>query len=438
MPRKKKISPKQLSLLEAMGKSVEARETIKVMLAVKKGKNVWRGLVATPPGSLLETVIEAFRKETDIPLEIPFFVTLHFLAAHLLKRGVKVDFVGSTVKPDLWTVILADSGSGKTFATNRLEKIFGVNADFPEPSSSAKFVEILRDHNNSLWIRDEFAQFLKALEQQTYLVELKDYLLRVYDGKKIERNTKKESIIIEDPAICCLGLTVLQTFKNSVGPESMVDGFAQRYSYVIAWADPSRPAKDYPIYDLREHSEKIKDAWDAIIDSVSHKEYIVTKEAENAFRTSFSMLLPPKNEIPLSFFRRIMFRGVRYALLYHVLMKKQTPELDAYDFGWAGRICGLHVQDAAWLVGEHGLPDLERMCLRGVEVKARVEETGRKCTPRDLVQNVHGIRSANEARSLLELISDETFSLPEDSDKKRIGGKLEIINKIPGGRPEGL
>lgn len=409
MPRKPKAKeapvPGQSSIFDLLLKSQEARETVKAMLKIKAQPDVWRGLVATPPGSLLATVVAAFRSTTDIPLEIPFFATLHFLAAHLLARGVTVQFVGQTVRPDLWSIVLADSGSGKTFATNILEKFIDQDSTFPEPASAAKFIEDLSTHNNSLWVRDEFAQFLKALEQQPHMAEIRDYLLRVYDGKRVERNTKKQSITVEDPALCILGMTVLKTFKEAVSAESMLDGFAQRFSYIIAKRDPSRLAKDYPIYDMQAYQDRIRSEWLKVVASISEEKYVVGPDGEAAFRESFAMLLPPNEEIPMSFFRRIMFRGVRYALLYHILLGKPGATIDAVDMGWAGRICGLHIHDAAWVIGEHGLPDLERLCKRAEELKQRIlKEEGRSVTARDVVRNIHGIRNTNEARAILQMI----------------------------------
>ena len=256
-----------------------------------------------------------------------------------------------------------------------------------------------------MWVRDEFAQFLKAIDQQPHMQEMKDYLLRVFDGRRVERNTKKASVCVDDPALCILGLTVLETFKDSVSPEAMLDGFAQRFSYVIARRDPERPPSAFPIYDLRPWQDRIRADWDKVTASVQHTEYVVGAEGEEAFKMSFALLLPPNANVPTSFFRRIMFRGVRYALLFHVLLGKHGQEVDAVDMGWAGRVCALHVKDAAWLVGEHGLPDLERLCCKAEELRDRIQrEEGRTITPRDVVRTLNGIRSTAEARAILQMI----------------------------------
>lgn len=413
MPRKVKPKkpdlfandPRQRTIFDVLSRNEEARETIKAMLKVRNSPDAWRGLVATPPGSMLETVVGAFRSSTDIPLEIPFFAVMHFLSAHLLGKGVTIQFAGQTVRPDLWSVVLASSGAGKTFATSALQKFTGQESTFPEPSSSAKFIEDLAQYNNSLWVRDEFAQFLKAIDQQPHMAEMKDYLLRVFDGKRVERNTKKSQIQVDDPALCILGLTVLESFKDSVSPESMLDGFAQRFSYVIARRDPERSPNDFPIYDLRPWQDRIRADWDKVVASVQHKEYVIGAEGEEAFRESFALLMPVNAKVPTSFFRRIMFRGVRYALLFHVLLGKTNQEVDAVDMGWAGRVCALHVKDAAWLLGEHGLPDIERLCVKAEELRDRIlRDEGRAITARDVVRTLHGIRNTGEARAILQMI----------------------------------
>lgn len=394
------------SLFDVVGSSSEARDTVRAMLALRRTSESWRGLIATPPGSLLETVVAAFRSQTDIPLEIPFMATLHLLSAHLLAQDVVVEFAGQEVRPDLWSVVLADSGSGKTYATNQLQKVTGVESSFPEPASAAKFVEDLKSHNRSLWIRDEFAQFLKSLEQQQHLAELKDYLLRVYDGKLVERNTKKSSITVSDPALTILGMTVLESFQKHVSTEAMLDGFAARFSYVIARRDPERPGTAFPIYDMRGHQDRIKNAWEKVIKSAVHQRYHVGPDGEEAFKEAFSLLFPVNAEVPLAFFRRIMFRGVRYALLYHLLLGREGQELDAQDMGWGARVCALHVQDAAELVGNHGLPDLEKLCRRAEEIRDTIRsQEDRDITPRDLIRHLNAIRNANDARAVLSMIN---------------------------------
>lgn len=410
MPKVKTLSEKkadrQLSLFDKLASSEEARDTLKAMLSLSKmtGNN-WRGLMAVPPSGLLEAVTTAFYQKTDIPLEIPFFTTLHMLSAELLERDVTINFAGQSLKPDLWTVVLASSGAGKTFASSYIEKTVGVEDSFPEPSSAAKFVEDLSHHNNSLWLRDEFAQFLKSIEQQPHLAEMKDYLLRTYDNKKIERRTKKDVVEIDNPALTILGLTVLETFKDNVPPESMLDGFAQRFSYVIARNDPDRKGIDYPIYKMSEYHKPIKKHWDSTVKAIKHDTYNVGAEAEEAFETAFKMLYSGSIEVPMSFFRRILFRSTKYALVYHIMLKKRTKTIDAEDMGWAARVCYMHLQDAAELLSDYNVPDFERIVIRAEEIQAKCLQEGKPFNARALIRGINAIKSAPQANAIIQLLT---------------------------------
>lgn len=410
MPTRKKAlnDPRQRSLFEILADNPERLETMRAYSAIANSKaENWRGLTATPAGSLLEKVILAFRQSTDIPLEIPFFTTLHWLSSILIDRRITIDIKGQKVNPDLWSIILADSGAGKTFTSSQIAHMTGHTDTFPEPAGGAAFMVNLSQNNRSLWLRDEFGKFLKSLETNNNMAEIKDYLLRVKDGKTIKRTTKKDSIVVDDPCLTILGLSVLETFKNEVGSDSMVDGFAQRFSLIIAKEDPARKFGSVPLYTFsEEHRMDIRDAWDETLKAIEHNEYTINDGAEKAFIQSFKTMIPDTEKVPISFFRRIMFRAWPYALLYHILLGKTSPVIDNADIGWAARVCALHIQDAATLLADHDLPALERILQRAEEIRDRAVAEKRECKPRDIVRGVHGVRSTAEANAILHLINN--------------------------------
>jgi hypothetical protein len=414
MPAKKRGRPSKKEQLEKAGQASffdllnndkEALANLRSMLAASRIDDNWRGMFATPPGSLLETVINAFKTQTNIPLEIPFFATMHYLSQHLLAEGVQIDFMGNTINPDLWNVILAPSGSSKSFTLNSIKKIIKTEDGMPEPASSAKFIDNMQEHNKSGWVQDEFGKFLASLDLPQ-LQELKAYLLKTYDGQKIERQTMKKVTVIEDPALAILGMTVLETFIDELPAGSLVDGFAQRFSYIIAKRDPDRKMADFPVYSLQGWDDQIRNEWHRVIDSVQHQKYFIGKEAQEAYTNAFRNMIPEFDQLDESFYRRILWRGTRYALMYHILQKKESPEIDAVDMGWAARVIQMHLRDAATLLTEHHLPDLARILHRCAEVKEKVEKKeGRPVKPRDLVQGVHGISRVNEAQAYLNMLN---------------------------------
>jgi len=416
---RRKHSPNQLmlpipgidQLLNASRKSKEARDNIRAMLRVRKSRHTaWRGMQVVPPNSFLEAVTDAFRRNTDIPLELPLVAVLTIISGRLLKAGCRIELRGQIIKPSLWTVALAPSGSGKTFATQEVLKIAGVSHRFPEPASAAKFVHDLAEHNNGLWIRDEFGQFLRSLEQQPHLAELRDYLLRLYDGQPISRRTKADSVCIPEPALTVLGATVLESFKNCLSAESLVDGFAQRFNFLIADADPSRTAVQFPLYDLSSCQDRMHKAWVEIANTPLHPIYRTSDGAVGAFKSAFKELLPAEGALPLSFFRRLMFSAFRYAAVFHILLEDQGEELTATDMAWAVRMVDLHLEDARRLLDDYGLGDLERVLRRVEQVKKQIESEGRQCKPRDLIRRISSIRTAEQARSFLALVSEDKKS----------------------------
>lgn len=409
MGRKKKEKLENLELFKYLSKESKSNKNkgmIKALINLKEEPAGWRGLLAVPPCSCLEKILRAFEINTDIPLEIPFFAAIHFISAWLLKQEVVINVKGQIVRPDLWTVILAESGSGKTFVTSILKHTctLDIDAGIGEVASAAKFVEELRDHNKSIWIKDEFAQLLKAISNLGHMQEMKDYLLKTYDGEKIERKTKKEVITIENPVISILGLTVKSTFLQNVSVEDMLDGQAQRFVYVLAEADPNRPITEYPIYDYEQIVCKMHEAWEQIRCMQISKEYHVSEAGLEAFKTAFKLMFKNYQEIDKSFYRRILWRAIKYALIYHIVLGKESDEIDDIDMTWSSRLTSMHLKDAKWLLVNHGMSELEKVVSSAERLKAKFESLGKTLTARDLIANVSAIRSIKEAQVIMSFI----------------------------------
>ncbi len=403
-PKKQVTNQRRSGLLEFISTREDARDTIRAMLAVNDSPSPWRGLLAVPPGSPMDTVLGAFHAETDIPLEIPFFALLHLVSGRLLERRVKIKGRSVECYADLWTIVLAPSGAGKTLAHNVLAKASPVKSEFPEVASGARFIEALKTHNFGLWFQDEIAQKLKQIENPgSPLADVKEYLLRAYGYDKIERSTKKETITIDEPCIGILGLNTPESFMKALSPESMVDGFAQRFAFVLADRDPARPMVDYPLYNLERLGEAAQKAF-AQIEAVPLPEVFEVEDgAETAFRESFRLLC--KDDIPESFFRRIMFRSFKYAALYHVLLGKSSPVIDAADIGWGGRAAWLHLSDMKRITGQGSLKEVISLADKARSVKKRFQAKGVTLTARAIQQSMRGVKTAKEAAELLAVVS---------------------------------
>jgi len=355
---------------------------------------------ALPADSFLETAVAAFRGTTDIPLELPLAAAVAMVNAHILESGTALDLRGQRISPALWTVVLAPSGSGKTFAIRRLLDATGADFNrFAEPASAAAFVDNLKNSNRGLWIRDEFGHFLRNLETQKHLAELRDYLLQLYDGVRIERNTRKQSVVIEEPALTIFGAHVDATWHDCVPADGLLDGFAQRFNYL---ASRERQEDVRAFYDLSRWYPRLRETWRRLVEVPLAPVYTVGEEALATFEVAFHEFRAALgSEVDASFFRRVMFSSLRYALVYHVVRGRTAPELDAADIGWAVQMTWRHLCDTALMLDRVGLNDLSRRLERVRRLVGKARARGEVIAARDVQQSLKV--PAEHARALLEL-----------------------------------
>lgn len=391
--------------LEELVKRGDITDALTVFLSKKPDAGTWRGMLALPPGSALEGILSAFKKETDIPLELPFFSFIHGISQLLLNRGVVLKGPVGTLTMEIWTIVLAPSGSGKTLAYEIVSKDAPVNFHFPEPASGAAFIQSLADEPTTHWTQDEIGQKLKQIEQPGPMADCKDYLLRAYGNDRIERKTKAGTITVERPVLGILGFNVGETFIKNMAVESLLDGFAQRFGYVWAEREADCDWQQYAIYNMERLGAACKSAWKSIENQTIHSEYVLHEDAEVAFRAAFALLGYQEGMHP-SFFRRAMFRAFKYAVIYHVLLGKESNVIDATDIGWAARLCHLHLNDTGKMLRQK--PEFqaaETLVDRVKKAQEKSESDGVELTPRVLQQRVRGVKSAEHARALLALTS---------------------------------
>ena len=126
----------------------------------------------------------------------------------------------------------------------------------------------------------------------------------------------------------------------------MTDGFAQRFAYIVADREPDRKLRG--IYKVKRKLQTVAEKWDETQNSQLHFLYHVSPVSEAAFEESFQILISRSGstKVPISFVRRINFRAVKYALIYHVLLGKSTDYLDEEDFAYAAKLCAINLRDA--------------------------------------------------------------------------------------------
>ena len=414
---KKCSSPSSSLLADLPSLSEEALKTVKGFLSYQ-GPQDWSGLKVVPPGSFIEDSVELFRSQTDIPLELPLVAGMSHVSGFLNASGAKYELSGSLYAPKLWTVALAASGSGKTFATDKIASWFTDAKGEPvvpalsSASSAAQFIANIQNVPKGLMIRDEFGQFLNQIQNQRHMEEIKDILLLAFSGEAISRMTKEAQIIILDHAFSILGVTVGETFEDQIGAESLVDGFAQRFNFIFADRDPERPLEDYPIYfedwdtpSIQRRYKRMRSGWLDLIERPDFEDAIFSfsPEALQMFKDSFRTFFA-NAEIPGSFYRRAMFSVFSYAVVLHAISGKPGTLVERDSIALAVRMVALHLDHARRLLNGYGLSELEKTIRKAEGIRDRRKAQGLSLKARDLVSGIREIKSAAQAHSVLNLI----------------------------------
>lgn len=373
--------------------------------SIKTGNDWDRIMALTPVNSVLNLVIEQTRKGTDFPHQIAFFGVLHYLAGYLLSKEIHIDLHGQKIYPDIWNIILAPSGSGKSTVESFISKLFAdVDLKKLEPFTTAKaYVQNLAQTPKGLLVKDEFAQLLAGMEQQTYLLELKDYFLKTYDNADISRTTGKDSTVAHEPAISIYGSTVDRTFTKYITEEMLLDGFAQRFNYVFCEERDKKKA-------LLRHNqgiEIIKDELNRTIGNIEHLKFYLSDRAITEFEKLFHQNYNQFKGISYSFFRRTQFKTLKYALLYHVLLNKSSNMIDEEDIRWADRITFTHFVDLKKMLDMYDENEAHSIIDRAIELKEKFKQQNKPFTPRDITKYLKGkIKNIAEAKLLHSLVLD--------------------------------
>ncbi|MCL4352035.1 MAG: hypothetical protein M1318_05225 [Firmicutes bacterium] len=115
-----------------------------------------------------------------------------------------------------------------------------------------------------------------------------------------------------------------------------------------------------------------------------------------------------------------MFRGVRYALMYHLLLRKDNFVIDDQDMAWAGRLMGLHVKDAGTLLldtGDGTVSKFVQVLQKAESLRDKIaREEARPITARDIVTNIWDIENASRARDILAMLNEIPKKAPLRQD----------------------
>ena len=336
---------------------------------------------------------------------------MSIISGYLLSKKIIITIQGDETKlyPDIWTILLSESGSSKSLTFNRIRSMDesiqkDVIFELQGIESSAIFFDLLNDNNEKLAYRDEFNEFYKDIQNKTGpLGRLKDFLLEIYNNTSISYKTKKEGVrTIERPILAFFGQTVTDSFLKYLEVDDIANGLLQRFAVVHAVKDPSRDPKDFPFYKLQP--SKWTKKWNELKKSIKFRNYICDDSAMEGYVQSFRLLY--NYDIPESFNRRLLWRSHKYALIYHVICNKGNKQvLDQEDYGWAGRVISMHLHDMSYILKQYNKSELQLVTEKCEKVIQRFRDEGKIIRPRDLIHYVRDIKTAGQAKLLLDIVN---------------------------------
>jgi len=404
------------ALLARMLSCKETEAVLKAILFAQK-RELWRGVVATPPASLLEAVVAEFMRATPVASELPFMSTICLVAQLLCERGAcLVMNDGQKITPDLFTVMLAGSGELKTFSLGKLLKAFELGGWTPnrlnDAGSTAGLLKGLKKNEGKpvFWMLEEFLQFWKQTKTEVHQ-NTPRLLLMAYDHARISKELKDSELVIEDPCLSLLGITVVDRIHEVLTPEDWGSGLCQRIGFVFAPPDLERNPFDrrYAILDGL-NLERIGDAFRRVNETPVHTDYRLTSDARSAIGDAW--VLMGKQGITQDFVRRVEFRIFKYAMIYHWLLRKANNEIDKEDVNWGFRLAMLHLSDLRKLLTDVECGDLQEMLRRAEELRVKY---GDKVDPRFLRMYMgRRIKDMDQARALFSLLVDKENGLRVD------------------------
>lgn len=133
----------------------DERQLMVAMLMIKRDPDALDIERLIPEGSFLKRVQPHFH-DTDISYALPVFTTVMIAASWLTQNGAKLCIPGlGEVLPTLWTIALAESGSAKTLAADRMMSIFKDDSGkppvrlLPKAATDAQWIVDLAENNGA-------------------------------------------------------------------------------------------------------------------------------------------------------------------------------------------------------------------------------------------------------------------------------------------------
>lgn len=422
------------------GLSIAERHDLVLMLAQKAEAPAFDTDRLAPPGSYLHSMLRHFDK-TDISYAMPLFQLVSIAAAWLAQNGAYLDVQGAgRIRPTLWTIGLAESGSSKTLAFDRVWKIMSSEEGFPPVaklgtvSTAAQWIIDLEASNGAFWLQDEVGKFIKDMNTSSNLTQLKAWMLDAYSSAEIGNRLKSEQkkLVIKDPHFTFHGMTVLSTWAHDVNATTMMDGWCQRMSYYAAPARTDTNIFDHFIYfegaDVPAREQELRVTWQALCAQPGAAgQYHLHPDALDFLVLWWKALEKAWGDfaLPASFLRRIGYSVLRYLVVLQFLLGKSHLPIDIETANIATAFAEYHMESALMLVQSYDQSAASNL-QRVAELRKSIKDKGEEPTARNIVRRLSKPARAATGTPMVKMI----LAVLDNAEKEGTSGfPVETVRK---------
>ena len=113
-----------------------------------------------------------------------------------------------------------------------------------------------------------------------------------------------------------------------------------------------------------------------------------------------------------SFYRRVMFASFKYAVIYHIILKKEGKDIDFEDMTFALKTALFHLYSLQNMLEAKAngfkkeVKKQENTLEKVKALKSEIENKGGRIRPRDVQRRISAVKTAADARYFLEIIEE--------------------------------
>jgi len=316
-------------------------------------KGVHETLMRCRPGSVLEDVVQLFWDKTDLPLTLAYWYTLGILGGVIAQERKSIVFGNQLIDTNLWVLLMAESGMGKTWTLNQVKSLAGdvvINeAGYRTKPALIHDLGENPEYRRGVLCIDEMAQTIRLFRKESG-ADLKEAFLMAYDGRVASTTKTDGRVEIGDIAFTVLACTVLSTFSRTLTDEDMMDGFLQRFLLIKA-DDKERNMANWPYEISDADTAGIRAKFAAWRENVaSLKGFYLTRDAHELWKNWYHKHFAIDYE---SYYKRYLWATLKMSAVFHTLGPRVDGNITVEDMGYAIRALDNSLESLFEIMDKH-------------------------------------------------------------------------------------